>query len=105
MAALIGGKRQYDGPLIFEAQKRFDTVFAHVGRNGNRIATELIEKGFSVHAAGVANVAPFGIGNDKVLLANVFDGAGQSLPAFEGPGLRRKLDWVCRPRSNLWLHQ
>jgi hypothetical protein len=81
-AALVGSERQHDGPLAGMAEEWGYAVFAHIRRHGDGIATHLLEKCFGVHVAGVANVAALGIGDDQVLLADIFYRFVECCPAF-----------------------
>ncbi len=81
IAAPVGGECQYDSPFAGISKEWRYTVLAHVRGYGDGIAAKAREKGFRVHPAGVPDVAPFGVSDDKVLVANVFYGIGECFPS------------------------
>lgn len=84
--ALVARQGEQHRPLAGVGEKRRYAVFAHVGRNGQRVHLRAFEEGAGVHGGGVADVAALRVGNDElvgIVCLDVLHRLLKRLPAFD----------------------
>lgn len=71
VAASIRREGEQNGPFSVKTEEGRHAVLPHVGRDGDGIEAQVVKKGLGVHPTGVTNVTTLGIGDGKMLVANV----------------------------------
>ena len=83
--ARVGCQRQNDRPFAVEAEERVDRVASHVRRQRHPVGQILAEKGAGVHLRRIADIAPFGVGDNHdfgIVIPDISHRFDETFPAF-----------------------